>query len=40
MAVELTDEDLASWLDGFVPWSQAAARLGRPAPDLLGFWAS
>lgn len=31
---------LAGWLDGFVPWAQAAARLGRPAPDLIAFWAS
>jgi hypothetical protein len=30
---------LASWLDGFVPWSQAAAAQHRPVPDLLGFWA-
>jgi len=30
---------LAGWLDGFVPWAQAAARTDRPAPDLLGFWA-
>ena len=30
---------LASWLDGFVPWSQVAAAQGRPVPDLLGFWA-
>lgn len=30
---------LASWLDGFVPWSQVAASLHRPVPDLLGFWA-
>ena len=31
---------LAGWLDGFVPWAQAAAAIGRPAPDLIGFWAS
>ncbi len=31
---------LASWLDGFVPWARAAAGSGRPAPDLVGFWAS
>lgn len=30
---------LASWLDGFVPWAQDAASMGRPAPDLIGFWA-
>jgi hypothetical protein len=31
---------LALWLDGFVPWAQVAASLGRPVPDLVGFWAS
>ena len=31
---------LASWLDGFVPWGSAAVSLERPAPDLIGFWAS
>ena len=30
---------LAGWLDGFVPWSQVSAPLGRPVPDLVGFWA-
>ena len=30
---------LAHWLDGFVPWAQVAASLGRPVPDLIGFWA-
>jgi hypothetical protein len=30
---------LTTWLDGFVPWSQVASSLGRPIPDLLGFWA-
>jgi len=30
---------LAGWLDGFVPWAQVSASLGRPVPDLLGFWA-
>ena len=30
---------LTAWLDGFVPWAQVAASLGRPVPDLLGFWA-
>jgi hypothetical protein len=31
---------LIGWLDGFVPWAQVAASLGRPVPDLVGFWAS
>jgi hypothetical protein len=31
---------LTIWLDGFVPWAQVAASLGRPVPDLVGFWAS
>lgn len=31
---------LVAWLDGFVPWAQVAASLGRPVPDLVGFWAS
>jgi hypothetical protein len=31
---------LTYWLDGFVPWAQVAASLGRPVPDLVGFWAS
>ena len=31
---------LTTWLDGFVPWAQVAASLGRPVPDLLGFWAN
>lgn len=35
---ELT-EALVVWLDGFVPWARVAASLGRPAPDLVGFWA-
>lgn len=30
---------LVSWLEGFLPWSRAAASVGRPAPDLIGFWA-
>jgi hypothetical protein len=30
---------LVSWLDGFVPWAQVACSLGRPVPDLVGFWA-
>jgi hypothetical protein len=31
---------LTVWLDGFAPWAQVAASLGRPVPDLVGFWAS
>ena len=31
--------NLVGWLDGFVPWSRVAVTLGRPAPDLVGFWA-
>jgi hypothetical protein len=30
---------LVTWLDGFVPWAQVAVTLGRPVPDLVGFWA-
>jgi hypothetical protein len=30
---------LATWLDSFVQWSRAAGTLGRPVPDLVGFWA-
>ncbi len=30
---------LVSWLDGFVHWAQVAVDLGRPVPDLIGFWA-
>jgi len=30
---------LTLWLDDFVPWAQVAASLGRPVPDLIGFWA-
>lgn len=30
---------LVSWLDGFVHWSQVAVSIGRPVPDLVGFWA-
>lgn len=30
---------LATWLDGFIPWAQVASSLGRPIPDLVGFWA-
>ena len=32
-------EALAVWLDSFAPWAQVAASLGRPVPDLIGFWA-
>ena len=28
---------LTTWLDGFLPWAQVAASLGRPVPDLVGF---
>jgi hypothetical protein len=31
---------LTIWLNGFAPWAQVAASLGRPVPDLVGFWAS
>ena len=31
---------LATWLDGFVPWAQVSSSLGRPVPDLVGFWAA
>lgn len=31
--------DLVMWLDGFVPWSAVAQSIGRPVPDLVGFWA-
>ena len=31
---------LTMWLEGFLPWAQVAASLGRPVPDLVGFWAS
>ncbi len=30
---------LATWLDGFVAWAHVAHSLGRPVPDLIGFWA-
>lgn len=30
---------LVMWLDGFVHWSQVANTIGRPVPDLVGFWA-
>jgi hypothetical protein len=32
-------KSLTTWLDGFVPWAQVAASLGRQVPDLVGFWA-
>lgn len=31
---------LVTWLDGFLPWASVATSLGRPAPDLIGFWAT
>ena len=31
---------LVTWLDGFVPWAQVAVSMGRPVPDLVGFWAN
>jgi hypothetical protein len=31
---------LVTWLDGFIPWAQVAASLGRPVPDLFGFYAA
>ena len=31
---------LVTWLDGFYPWAQVAGSLGRPVPDLIGFWAN
>jgi hypothetical protein len=31
---------LTIWLDSFGPWAEVAASLGRPVPDLVGFWAS
>ena len=31
---------LVTWLDGVVPWAQVAGSLGRPVPDLIGFWAN
>lgn len=29
---------LVTWLDGFPHWAEVAVSLGRPVPDLLGFW--
>ena len=37
---QATVSGLVSWLDGFVHWAQVATRLGRPVPDLVGFWAA
>ena len=31
---------LATWLDGFAQWASVAGTLGRPVPDLVGFWAN
>lgn len=31
---------LVIWLDGFPAWAGAADQLGRPQPDLIGFWAN
>jgi hypothetical protein len=31
---------LVNWLDGFIPWAQAAVSQRRPVPDLVGFWAN
>lgn len=31
-------EYVASWLDGFEHWTDQAAAIGRPAPDVVGFW--
>lgn len=46
-ASELEDDDqraavsaLVEWLDGFGSWTAQAAAVGRPRPDLVGFWAS
>lgn len=30
--------NLVSWLDGFPHWADVAPQVGRPAPDLVGFW--
>jgi hypothetical protein len=35
-----TISSLATWLDGFVHWSKLSGTLGRPVPDLVGFWAN
>ena len=31
---------LATWLDGFIHCASLAGTLGRPVPDLVGFWAN
>lgn len=31
---------LANWLDGLPHWARVAASMGRPAPDLVGFWSA
>lgn len=31
---------LVRWLDGFAQWARLAGDLGRPVPDLIGFWAA
>ena len=31
---------LVAWLDGFGGWARVAAEVGRPVPDLIGFWAN
>lgn len=31
---------LIKWLDGFPHWAEVAPRVGRPVPDLVGFWVS
>lgn len=29
---------LVNWMDGFPHWAEVAGSVGRPAPDLVGFW--
>ena len=31
---------LVTWLDGFPHWAEVAPTIGRPVPDLVGFWVS
>lgn len=31
-------ERIAAWLDGFPRWAELAPELGRPVPDLVGFY--
>ena len=38
-AAALFDLVSKAWLDGFVPWAHVAHSLGRPVPDLVGFYA-